>query len=67
MFNNLCSLLTTLEKKLLAKKELRRETKELTLHPVLNSKTSLQTRPYLPERELAAQELFYHRLHKGKE
>jgi len=44
---------------------MQRETKELTLYPVLNSKTSLDVKPYIPKRGQEAQELFYHRLAKG--
>ena len=51
----------------LAKKELRREKRELTLRPVLNEKTSLDVQPWMPEREQIAQQAFYHRIAKGKQ
>lgn len=55
------------EQKQLARKERKREVKELTLHPVTNSKTSLHVEPRLPQREVTASQLFYHRCAKGKE
>ena len=46
--------MAAIETKQLAKKELRRETRELTLHPVLNQKTSLDSNPWMAEREQIA-------------
>jgi hypothetical protein len=49
----------------LSKKEKKRETKELTLTPVINEKTTLYVNPKLPTRELVSQNNFRDRLIKG--
>ena len=43
-----------IEKQAIIKQEMKKEVKELTLHPVINSKTSLTVKPFVPNREKVA-------------
>lgn len=55
------------EKRKIARDERRRQSKELTLKPSLNSKTSLDSIPTINQREYRAQQIFFSRLARGKE